>query len=289
MPPHAAHRAYPITIAVLCVTALVVPARFLQWTELIHERLLIVVAPLSGPLSVAGNWLRGGRRAPADEAMLAFEEKVEFLEGELLRQRQDNQRLQQIIKDLQSGLDLAKDQPVRIVHAGVFGYGSDPRTTILRAQAGQREGLTPQSFALAPGLQVVGRVIELSHRTCAVRPITSRGGEALAAVIIVQEGNPEGLRCTLSPAGDGTLRGPVEDRRDAGGAAIEPVTGQAVRLNDPTWPAASRMLLVGRVESVGTHPQQPLRKVVTVRPTVEYLDRLSEVVIWTPLAGEGAP
>jgi cell shape-determining protein MreC len=289
MSPTTAQRAYPVTIVLLCVLGLGVPARFLGWTDWIHDRLAIVVAPLGRPLAVAGAWLRGGREGPGDEALLAYEEKVEFLEGELLRQRQENSRLQQVIRDLQSGLDLAKDQPVRIVHAGVYGYSSDPRATFLRVQAGRKQGLSSTSFALAPGLQVVGRVVELAERTCVVRPVTARNGEALAAVIIVKEGDPEGLRCTLAPTGEGTLRGPVEDRRDAAGGVIEPVMGQAVRLNDPTWPAASRMLLVGRVEAVEASPQQPLRKIVTVRPTVEYLDRLSEVVVWTPTGAEGQP
>jgi len=64
--------------------------------------------------------------------------------------------------------------------------------------------------------------------------------------------------------------------------------GQTVRLDDPTWPKAARMLVLGRVERVEPSPDQPLRRVITIRPTVAGLDRLSEVVIWTPVMGEEA-
>jgi hypothetical protein len=83
-----------------------------------------------------------------------------------------------------------------------------------------------------------------------------------------------GLECLLSPSADNTLRGPVEDAR-----GIEPSPGQIVRLADSDrWPASAQMLLVGRVESVEPDPNQPLRKVVIVRPSLK-LDRVSEVVL----------
>jgi hypothetical protein len=53
------------------------------------------------------------------------------------------------------------------------------------------------------------------------------------------------------------------------------------------------MLLVGIIESVDPAPDQPLRKVVTVRPTIEDLGRVTEVMLLlsppgeTPGAGAG--
>lgn len=283
MPPHAAQRALPVTIVVLVVLALFVPARFQTWAGWVHDLLDIGVAPVSRPLVLLGAWLRGGSTPPDDDALRVLDEQLELTKSELLRQRQENARLQQIIADLQSGIRLSPDAPVRVVQAGVFAYGTDPRTPFMRVQAGRRQGLHAGSFTLAPGLQLVGRVVDVTERTCTVRPFTARGAEALAAVIILAEGSPDGLRCTLAPVGDGSLRGPVEDRRDpATNAAVEPVPGQVVRLDDPTWPKAARMLLLGRVERVEPSPGQPLRKVVIVRPTIARLEHLSDLIIWTP-------
>jgi hypothetical protein len=238
---------------------------------------------VSRPLVLLGAWLRGGSTPPDDDALRVLDEQLELTKSELLRQRQENARLQQIIADLQSGIRLSPDAPVRVVQAGVFAYGTDPRTPFMRVQAGRKQGLHAGSFTLAPGLQLVGRVVDVTERTCTVRPFTARGAEALAAVIILAEGSPDGLRCTLAPVGDGSLRGPVEDRRDpATNAAVEPVPGQVVRLDDPTWPKAARMLLLGRVERVEPSPGQPLRKVVIVRPTIARLEHLSDLIIWTP-------
>lgn len=288
MPPALSQRAPMISVGLLCVLAVALPARFHQPADWLQDKVSILAAPISQPLVLAAAWLRGSATSMTDEAQLAYEEKIGFLEAELLRQRQETARLTQAIRDLQSGLEMVRDQPVRVLQAGVFGYGTEARSPVLRVQAGSAQGVSPQSFAIAPGLQIVGRVVASAQRTCTLKPITARGAETLAGMVILAEGNPDGLRCTLSPTGEGTLRGPVEDRRDpTTSAAIEPVIGQTVRLDDPTWPKAARMLVLGRVERIEPSPDQPLRKIVTVRPIVAGLDRLSEVVLWTPVLGEG--
>lgn len=288
MPPALSQRAPTITLVLLCVLSLAVPARFHRWADWLQDKVSILAAPISQPLVLASAWLRGSGTSMTDEAQLAYEEKIAFLEAELLRQRQEHARLTQVIRDLQSGLEMVRDQPVRVLQAGVFGYGTEARSPVLRVQAGAAQGVSPQSFAIAPGLQIVGRAFAIADRTCTVKPITARGAETIAGMVIIAEGNPDGLRCTLSPSGEGTLRGPVEDRREpTTSAAIEPVVGQTVRLDDPTWPKAARMLVLGRIDRVEPSPDQPLRKIITVRPVVAGLDRLSEVVLWTPVLGEG--
>ncbi|MCX5690933.1 MAG: hypothetical protein NTV94_14310, partial [Planctomycetota bacterium] len=63
--------------------------------------------------------------------------------------------------------------------------------------------------------------------------------------------------------------------------AIEPVVGQVVRLADGRWPTSAQMLLVGKVIAVEPSPDGPLRRLVTVAPSIERLERVSEVVIRT--------
>lgn len=97
--------------------------------------------------------------------------------------------------------------------------------------------------------------------------------------------NPEArLLCQLEPIGNGTLRGPVFRPEAPAGSpeasAPEPAVGQTVRLDDDAdrWPRHAQMLIIGRVERVDPNPDMPLRKIITVRPTLA-LDRVSEVVL----------
>jgi hypothetical protein len=90
------------------------------------------------------------------------------------------------------------------------------------------------------------------------------------------------LGSVLEPVGDGTLKGDVlrigPGSPEATGALPIPVVGQVVRLDDTGWPDSSRMLIVGRVESVSTSPEDPLRPVIVVRPTIN-VERLAEVLL----------
>ena len=166
------------------------------------------------------------------------------------------------------------------VHAG----NSDPAAPILRVRAGSDRGVVQGSIATARGEQLVGRVVSIGARSCVVLPITSRAGGPLRGTVILDDAQLSGLACTLEPVGDGTLRGPVEDRRDgATGRAILPEPGALVRLDDPErWPPHARMLVLGRVERVEPSPDQPLRRVLIVRPLHERLDRLRRVGLRIP-------
>lgn len=277
-------RVLPVTILILGALALVVPGRYQWWATSLGSTVTVLVAPVSGPVRAVATWLGPNRAGSSDEANRVFEDELERIKSELLRTQQENDRLRQTIRDLQSGLALQDNAPVRQLEAPVIGTGSDPGTGMLTVRAGTREGVNTDGVALAPGLQLLGRVVAVAERTSTVRSITAKSSEAITAMIMINGEIADGLRCTLTPVGDGTLRGPVSDRRDPGtNSPIEPVAGQLVRLDDPLWPRSSRMLKLGVVESVEPSPNQPLRRIVTVRPTVLDLDRLSDVILWTPL------
>jgi hypothetical protein len=272
----------------LVVLALGVPARFQWWAAALGRTVMVIEAPLSGPVWRLATSLGPSRPAPYDDATRVLEEENERLRGELLRTQLENDRLRQTITDLQSGLALQDNSPVRQLEASVLGAGSDPESGMLTIRAGTQQGVNTDGVALAPGLQLLGRVVAVSERTCTVRALTTKSGEAMTAMIMVNQEVADGLKCTLTPVGDGTLRGPVSDRRDpATNAAITPQPGQIVRLDDPTWPKISRMLKLGVVESVEPNPNQPLRRIVTVRPTVLDLERISDVILWTPIDQAG--
>lgn len=283
-------RVLPGIIGVLVVFALAVPARVQGWAASIGNAVTVLSAPVSGPVLRVANILGPNRTRPSDDALRVLEEERERIQGELLRQQQENDRLRQVIRDLQSGLALTENLPVRLIEAPVIGTGSDPDTGMLTIKAGAAQGVNTDAVGLAPGLQLMGRVVRVSDRTCTLRLITAKGGESITAMVMLQENVPDGLKCTLTPVGDGSLRGPVSDRRDPGtNAPIEPQPGQTVRLDDTAWPRASQMLKLGVVESVEPNPNQPLRRIITVRPTVLELERVSDVMLCTPTspAGQG--
>lgn len=96
-----------------------------------------------------------------------------------------------------------------------------------------------------------------------------------------------GIRCLLFPNRSGRLAGDAEVLNPTAGrpSPPKPEPGMVVRLLDASegaWPRSARMLVVGVVEMVEPNPDQPLRPLVTVRPTVQ-LRRLSEVVLRIPV------
>ncbi|GJQ29864.1 MAG: hypothetical protein HBSAPP03_17480 [Phycisphaerae bacterium] len=277
----------PIAVTVLALLALVVPARYQRWAAWAGDKVELLTAPVSRPAASLAAYLRGPRLSPDDRSILALSEENERLRQDLLRTKQDNEKLLATIAEYQRGLGLNPALRARQLRAPVHGLSASSPPT-LRVGAGTRQGISRDTVALAPGLQLVGRVIDAGDNTALVLPITGKGGPVLAAIITPEANAPAGLRCTLSAVGDGTLRGPVEDKRSPGGEVIVPIVGQTVRLDDPAWPETARMLLLGRVEAVDPSPGQPLRKVVTVRPLVANLERLGDVMLWTPDDG-GTP
>ena len=128
----------------------------------------------------------------------------------------------------------------------------------------------------------------VSNNHAEVRPITSRAMPPIKAVLMLDRASDRTLACLLRPSGDGTLRGDVEDPGD-GPAPVD--VGVAVRLRDDLWPESAQMLMIGRVVRVDRSPDQPLRKIVIVRPERD-LRQASEVVIRVPepvSVTEGAP
>jgi hypothetical protein len=138
-------------------------------------------------------------------------------------------------------------------------------------------------------MQLLGKVVSCDERTSDVLPFNAKPAGPIQGMVMI-DNSVNGLTCNLEPTGDGTLKGPVEDRRDAAGAAVEPRIGQLVRLHDPArWPQSAQMLILGKVAAIDASPQGPLRRIITVVPTVERLDRVAEVVLRTTTRDGGTP
>lgn len=266
------------TLMALSITLLLVlsvlPLRAIGWLGWFGNLTGIIVTPIRHPFSVVSRWISPPRAARSDEAVRALEEELEHARQLYLQTQDENEKLRATIQELQRGIALNPDLVVQQLSASVTGAGGDLSSSLLHVRAGEKHGVTINTVATAPGLQLLGRVVQVSARTCQVQPITSKAAGPIRARVMLDDDAGSGLECLLSPSADNTLRGPVEDAR-----GIEPSPGQIVRLADSDrWPASAQMLLVGRVESVEPDPNQPLRKVVIVRPSLK-LDRVSEVVL----------
>jgi cell shape-determining protein MreC len=281
IPPAYARYLLPLTFVVLVVFTFFVPTRYLMWMSGFGHLTQTIVGPISHPMAMLSRWAAGPVRGPRDtEEIRALEEDRESTKVQLLQALGENDRLRDMIKELQRGHALDPDLAVQQITAPVIGSASDLVQGQLTVRAGSRQGVDSNTVATAMGLQLVGRVSAVGPMTSTIAPITTKAAGKILGMIMIDD-TSNGLSCTLAAAGDGTLSGDVEDRRNpATGASIEPAVGQPVRLSDPAhWPRSAQMLLIGKVEKVEPSPKQPLRKVVTVRPTLDNIERVSELYL----------
>jgi hypothetical protein len=265
-----------LALAAVALLALA-PSAWTQWLGAFSDIARLLAAPAQWPFSAIVSVLRPTAPVldPADPAVAQLRAEIDAWKARSYQQQAEIDRLNSLIADLQRGLTVAPDLPVKQLAASVIGPGANLSSTLLTIKAGTSGGVVSGStIAVVSGVQLLGRVVDASSRSCEVIPITDRSSPVLLAQIIVQE--PDfALLCNLRPVGDGTLSGPVEF---PSGSAEPPEvrTGMTVRLRDDTWPRHAQGLVVGEVVRVGVNDNQ--RRVVTVRPLVR-LERVSEVVL----------
>ncbi len=264
-------------------TLFVLPAGVTGWLSWFGGLARTVVAPISQPMSTLGRWLKPSGVDLSHERIGAVEEEREQFRTLYLRESDENRRLRGLLEELRTLSVIDGTQRTRQIVAPVVASGSDLATGLLVVRAGTKLGVAVGDIAAGTGLQLIGRVVSTDFLTSTVETITQSDRHLLGVVMPdnPRAGDPEGLPCRLEPTGDGTLRGPVEDRRVLmSETPIEPKVGQAVRLRDPDrWPRAAQMLVIGIIESIEPAPNQPLRKIITVRPTIPDLARVQTVLL----------
>lgn len=279
--PIHAKRALPFVIVVIFVLALL-PLDWIRWVGWFGGLAQTIIAPVSAPASRAAGFLRtgGGRAAPPEVVQRLEQEKDHF---RLLYEQQKAEilRLQRLLDDLRADV-LRTDTPTRQLIRPVIGRSSDLTSSVVTVRAGARDGALPQMPVAIQAVQLYGRVETVRERHCLVRPITDRDAGGIDAIVMFDTGHT--LRCRLSPVGDGSLRGRVEEETAETGP-LQP--GLLVRLADDSWPTYVQRFEIGRVESIEPNPDQPLRQIITVRPRLDDLARASEVSLVIPIEDEG--
>jgi len=234
----------------------------------------IFVTPVSHPMSMVAGWLSDAEQAEPDDAVEAERARLETL---VLSQQQQIRELRERIRELQGGREISEGPMVPLI-APVVGRTGDLTNMALRVRAGRNLGVTPNTVVAVRGTHLYGRVTDVTGNSCLVRPMTSKSSGPLGAMIF-EQGSRQGLLCTLSPVGDGTLEGPVDAQYSGDNQQQRQVSvGSTVRLSDDSWAMNSQMLVVGTVTDVRPDKQQPLRQVVTVQPSVD-LQRVGSVIL----------
>lgn len=285
---HRARRlALPGTVAATLLLT-ILPLRWIGWLNHFQDLSLTLVGPLSRQFEKLLQWRAPAMTTLAERELEELRQDRDHYQMLWYRATQDIEELRERIEQLQRGIALNPDLPVTLYAAPVIARSSDLASGSFTVRAGSRLGVVPGTVVTAGGVQLVGRITQAGSRTCTVQPITDRAAGPILGLIIFDEDTRHRLSARLEPIGDGLLRGPVEDRRDeATQQPLVPRPGQTVRLFDPeSWPKNAQMLVIGRVETVEPAPDQPLRKIITVRPTAR-LERVSEVVL--RLAGDQPP
>ena len=204
---------------------------------------------------------------------------------ELRQSRQESEDLRLLIRDLSRGMELNPALAVKQINAPVIGFGADLTGGVLTVQAGRRENVNPKDVVTVRGINLMGRVTKVDERTCAVAPITMKGSRSLRGVIMLDD-HKFGPHCQLDAVGNGLLAGRVMYETESGDVAagespnIQP--GMDVLLDDGEFPISSRMLVIGKVVSVEPSPSSLIRLIVTVRPVVQDLGHVGEVIIRIP-------
>ena len=253
------------------------PVRYTGWVSWFATPPRLLVVPFSSQLTRLSSWIRSPSSHEADPIA---RQDAGLAQTQILQLQQENARLRALL-ETKGVLDrLDSTQAVCHVAASIVGsFGATPGGQ-LRAKAGASDGVTKGTIAVAPGMQLVGRVEDVDARTCAVVPITSKSSKRISGIIFLNEAGGQ-LACSLDAVGNGTLRGEIESRVDPKTSeVILPVPGQYVRLKaEPPWPRSANMLVVGYVESVEQSLRGAGRKAVVVRPTLDPLDRVTEVLL----------
>ncbi|MFG0285915.1 MAG: rod shape-determining protein MreC [Phycisphaerales bacterium JB039] len=267
--------AAPFALAIFALA----PARYTDWVHGFGQVTLILIAPISHPVTAVAGWLSVRATAPPQPEQVALltqeRDRYELL---YLQEKHQVEELRERVKELQAGVGLDADPSMRLITATVTGRPSDLTSVLLHVRAGSAKGVSQNTVATVQGVQLMGQVVRVSPLTCIVEPITAAKARPLTGRVMREE--VEGLYCQLSPTGEGALAGRlafVLDPRTQ--QPVRPEVGDVVRLDDELWPANAQMLIVGRVERVEPSPTEPSRLRVIVRPELPLEQFRGEVTL----------
>lgn len=273
----------PLVVAGLIILC-VLPASWLRWTDWFAAQARVVVSPIAHPMTMARSIIIPSAVSDpnASARERALRDELERTRTLLQRERRKTTRLTRLVDDLSRGAALTPEIEVTQIERPVIGNANE----FMIVRTGSAPLVERSTVAVVDAVQLCGRVAEAGERTSLVLPFNARSAEAIMGVVMLDPSGERTARCLLRPVGDGSLRGDVTPPE---GGELDITTGMEVRLLDDQWPRHAQMLRIGIVERVTSSPEQPLRKRITVRPTVD-LRTVPSVIFRVPdYNGEGSP
>lgn len=266
----------------ICVIAMIImcllPSRWLEWTNWFGAQARVVVSPIAHPMTMAKNLVIpqsvGNPNATSRER--ALQSELDRYRALLYKEQQENKQLSALVQQLSSGAAVTPDVAVTQIPRPVTGLSRE----FLVVRSGGHERVTRSTVAVVNAVQLCGRVVETDARTALVLPITAKDSQPLLGNVLLDDSGTNTARCMLVPIGKGLLEGDVT-MPDSGDEEQQIQIGMEVRLLDDQWPRHAQMLLIGTIERVAASPDQPLRKRITVRPSVD-LRSVPEVFFRVP-------
>jgi hypothetical protein len=271
---------FVLTIVLLVLGALL-PSRLTGWLTGLRGPALVVVAPISGPLSRVSVAARPvserDRRSAAIEELEAQRDELWLLYE---RAAGEVARLSRLVEDLQQ-------LPPGVLDSGAVSVlaervGRVPASGTIEVRAGRAVGAGVGTVAVARrSNQLVGIVTSSGARVSTVRLITDGRLEPGIVRAVISDGYAEdpALQAALpwadfEPDGDGGLVA-NDVAVQPGWPAIE--AGMLARVDDPDWPAEAQFFTLGEVVRVeeGDAPQFVR---VTVRPLID-VSRVRSVLL----------
>ncbi len=278
--------AVPIVVALTLVLALL-PASWLGWTADLADLVRIPVMPLAH----VGTRLSGWVRPPMEPGDLPGEETersaVAIAERDEYRQLYNQQRLRadELADQLRTlqGLPptaLRNPMPPLVLPMDITGINpSDPSSHVELKLMREARGRVVEGDLAVVGHDIVGRIARIGAIRVELRPIpNSETGLVRGAVMAAFPGaNREPIPVLLKGDGRGALHGEVDARSGV-------VVGDLVVLDEPSWPAVGRGLVLGRVMAAAPMDEAPLRRALRVVPQRRARDQAWVIVLAT---GEG--
>lgn len=275
-------RVLAASVAAMLVCSLL-PARYLGWSGAVAGVAVRLVAPVSD----AGKWL-GDRAARSEDEFHPVPElgRIEELESLVRGQQMRIDELRAMLDALEQG-DILQETRVKLLAGRVFSTAASRSARTMLVRRGERDGVIEGAVAVVRGRHMLGVVSSVDASFCVVTPMVSPSAGPIE-VLVQPEGASEGVRFTVSPTGDGLLRGPGQFRTEgADQRPVEVAVGDVASLSDPAM-AAHWGLIVGDVVAVDRDPSSPLRQIVTVRPRID-TRHVARVVLRIPTFEGGAP
>ena len=269
-------RVFAISLGLTLLCA-VLPVGWLRWTGVVANVFSVPVQPLADAGLRLGLLMRPGLTANgSNEVLRQRDEELQTTRALLHGARIRIEALLEEIDALQEARRFHRAVEMTPLYARVTGAPPDRGSGPVRLNVGSRHGVVPYAIAIYRGGHLVGRVAgDVSRLSSRLVPLTDPS-TGLVEGLILPAGDPianiaQAPRIQLFPDGHGGLGGDL-DRE------LAVSVGDVVRLADPGWPQSAQGLIVGTVESIEPNDHQPLRVLITVRPTFE-AKRLDSVTL----------